>query len=51
MMLWPIVALVCAATMILLMATARDADWVEWRHPPEKDDDGIREDDADDQSD
>lgn len=48
MMLWPIVALVCIASMILLMATARDADWVEWRHPPE-DDGGIREDDADDQ--
>lgn len=50
MLLWPIVALVCIASMILLMATARDADWVEWRHPPQNDD-GITEDDEHDQID
>lgn len=50
MLLWLIVGLVVTASMILLLALeSHDTDWVEWRHPPE-DDDGIREDDADDQN-
>jgi hypothetical protein len=50
-MLWLIVGLIVTASMILLLALeSHDTDWVEWRHPPE-DDGGIREDDADDQSD
>ena len=49
-MLWLIVGLIVTASMILLLACeSQDDGWVEWRHPPE-DDDGIREDDADDQN-
>lgn len=47
-MLWLIIALVVTASMILLLACeSQDDGWVEWRHPPENDDDGIREDDKD----
>lgn len=47
MLLWLIIGLVVTASMILLLACESDGDgWIEWRHPPE-DDDGIREDDAD----
>lgn len=48
-MLWLIIALVVTASMIMLLACeSQDDGWIEWRHPPEDDDDGIREDDADD---
>lgn len=51
MLLWLIVGLVVTASMILLLACESDGDgWIEWRHPPEpEDDDGIREDDEHDQ--
>lgn len=46
MLCWLIVGLVVTGAMILLLACESDGDgWIEWRHPPEDDDDGIREDD------
>ena len=45
-MLLLIVGLIVTASMTLLLACeSHDTDWVEWRHPPEDDDDGITEDD------
>ena len=46
MLIWLTIGLVVTGSMILLLALeSHDTDWVEWRHPPEQDDDGIREDD------